>query len=246
MRKQYNPGISTLIKKAFALASLDGGKIIAVRVATFLLLFFTIKSGILTEQRGFNLDVVAVVLLCILSGSAIIVRVTGLNFGLKYPFISCFRQALRRLPATLSLCCIAVLFFIFIVAPLESFMGSLNLYALSILLTCATYLFIQIAINYVVMEETNSIDAIAATIRLLVKRINWRLTFNLVCLYCIPLSIITLLPVAMIQNFAKYLMLASVIWMLFCDIVTITIFSENIPRKIKKRKTNTRVKTFVA
>lgn len=246
MRKQYNPGISTLIKKAFALASLDGGAIIAIRVATFLLLFVTLKSGILTNQYGFNLDVIAVALLSILNVSAVIVRITGLNFGLKYPLISCYRQALKRLPTTLSLCCIAALFFMFIVAPLETVIGSLNLYFLSTLLTCASYLFIQISMNYVIMEETNSIDAIAAAVRLIFTRINWRLTFNLLCLYSIPLCIVTLLPVAVIQNFAKYILLASLIWMLFTDIITITIFAENIKRKTKKRSTNTKVKTFLA
>lgn len=244
MRQKYNPGISTLIKKSFALACLDGGAIIAIQIATFLLVYFTIKSHILTDLNGFNLDKIATILFSILNSSAIIVRITGLNFGLKYPIINCYQQAIRRLPATIGLCCIGALFFLFVATPALMLFLQWNLGKLFIILACAGYPFIQTAFNYVVMEEVNSIDAIAATVRLFLNRINWRLTFNLVCLYCVPLSIASLLSLTVLQNFAQYIQLGSQIWMLFCDIVTITIFTENIQRKIKKP--STKVKTFLA
>lgn len=244
MRKQYNPGISNLIKKAFAIACLDGGAIIAIQIANFLLVYFTIKNHFLTDINGFSLDKIATVLFSILNASAITVRITGLNFGLKYPLANCYQHALRRLPATISLCCIGALFFLFIVTPLMIFIMNTGMSRIGLLLSCAAYPFIQTTFNYVLMEETNAIDAIAATIRLFVNRINWRITLHLVCLYCIPLTIANLLSISVLQSSPQYIQLASQVWMLFCDIVTITIFAENIQRKVKK--TNTKIKTFVA
>lgn len=241
MQHKYHPGIRTLITKAVALASVDGGFVIATYIFAFLCTHFSLRGQAVTPLTSFNLSHFIAALINMLTLAVIIVRIAGLNRGLKYPFASCYQQALRRLPSMIALHIIGALMLLFAILPIAKFFAELSISPLLILLVFALLPFGIIACSFVIDQELSPVKALIATFNLIRQRLDYKLTVSLVLVYCIPLSLFAILPSGLP---AQYINLIEQIWTLFCNIIAITIYAENnVPSQSKIDKN---VKIIVA
>lgn len=228
-------GYSTLIKKALSVMSLDNGFVIAVQTMTFLICYLSLGGRILSQVEQLeSLDlftILAMLLLHIINVAIIIVRISGLNRGLKYPFWVCYQQAIRRLPSLLCFILGFCLVLGFIkLPPLISFM--VTIFGLP---------FFIFASSHIVDQQLNWIKATIETVNFIRQKLDYKLCIYLSLSYGITLS---LCVIGFQTKFANYLTLIMELLLLFCHIMTITVYTQSCPPKTNQ--TNPKVKVIVA
>lgn len=227
--RRFNLGFGTLIKKVLALTSLDGGFVIGVQTVTFLLCYFSLGGRLLAQVEQLGLfTFITLLMLHTINVSIIIIRIAGLNRGLKYPLWVCYQQSMRRLPALLGLIlCLCLL------------LGSIKLTPiLSLLLTIIGLPFFIIASSFIVDQQLNLIKAIMATINLIAQKLDYKLVLYLGMSYGVTLC---LCIIGMQSKFATYLILIMELLLLFCHIMAITIYTQTCTPKTNQPDPNIKV-----
>lgn len=231
---KINLRLSDVMRAAMGLAMVDGGFVIAVQIITFLLNYFgagfTLQDD--TGSFGISKSTFIISIIGMLNLSAIIYRMTGLSRGIKYSPTICYQQALRRWPVLILLYIVGTLLLAILALPLMNIIKMFNVninysqFLLVSLLVLIPYGFL--ACIFVIDQDRNPLQAIAATFDTIKNKISMRLLLNISIMYALP---VTLNGVSQLHGLASYVGLFNSVWFLFCHILVVVVYAGAIVAK---------------
>ncbi len=243
MLTKEDNSIKTAIRSTLELAKQDGGTVIGLIVITYLIRYFGTKLNLFHSSIlvGLNTDTnysndFLISIIEFLNYAVILTRAASIAKGVKLSLFRCYLYALRKLPMLL----VPYIFVAFMLMGSIQLLSKLNdnLIFIAILLFIPLSTFMCI---YILDKAYKPIQAITETFRSITHKNNKVLFLQLTFLYSIPWIFNSSIKNSQIS---PYLGLVFSVWILFCHMLTVVIYSRNNIVKPKEDSAASRAKVI--